>query len=215
MEFPSNSNERKKPAKATEPEKKKLEPIVTDKVLKRKQPLGRRIKDIFARGEFRQAIHFVTMDVLVPSMRDLVVDATSKGIERLVYGDTSPRRKRGYGAGLTTRVAYDQPSRYSSRRSGPVMLPDQPPRGISLARGRQHDEIILASKQDAQMALERLADLIDQYDVATVADLNELLGLPATYTDNNWGWTHLLGADVVQIREGYLLQLPPVEPLQP
>jgi len=213
MDFPSNSQQPKKP-KGGAPAEKKIEKLDVGPVVKRKQPLGRRVKAIFARGEFKQAVQFVAMDVLVPAMRDLIVDATSKGIERLIYGDTSPRRNRGYGPSQNTRVAYNQVSRYSSRRDS-VMLPGQPPRGGALSRHRQADEIILSSRQDAQNALERLADLIDQYEVATVADLNELLDLPATYVDNNWGWTHLLGADVVQIREGYLLQLPPVEPIQP
>jgi hypothetical protein len=208
-DFPSNSQQPKKN------DKKELKKIVEGEVIKRKQPLGRRVKDIFTRGEFRQAVHFVTIDVFLPAVRDLIVDATSKGVERLVYGDTSPRRRRGHGAGLTTRVAYDQPSRYSSRRDVPVMLPGQPPRGMSLSRRRNTDEIILADRQEAQKTLESLADIFDHYEVATVADLNELLGLPATYTDNNWGWTHLLGAEVVHIREGYLLHLPPVEPIQP
>jgi hypothetical protein len=58
-----------------------------------------------------------------------------------------------------------------------------------------------------------MTDIIDVYKVASVTDLHDLVGLPSTYVDNKWGWENLSYANVRQIREGYLLDLPPVEPI--
>jgi hypothetical protein len=91
------------------------------------------------------------------------------------------------------------------------MLPDQPPH-ISQSRRRQDvGEIILASKADAEAVLEEMMDVINDYDVVSVADLNACLGRPSSYVDNNWGWTILKPVDIRQIREGFLLDLPPAE----
>jgi hypothetical protein len=92
------------------------------------------------------------------------------------------------------------------------MLPDQPP--YAPPRRRQDvGEIILISRDEAELVIERLTDIIDKYEVASVADLHDLVGLPTTYVDNKWGWSVLNSVGVRQIREGFLIDLPPVEPI--
>jgi len=212
MDFPSNSQNPKGKPEAPD-EKPRVEKVVKGPVIQKKKPIGERIRGIFARGEFKQAISFVTVDVMIPAIRDLVVDATSKGIERLVYGDTRPRRARGHGAATTTLVSYNDPVNRYSASQHPAMLPKQPPRGGLPSRSRAQGDILLVDKDDAQATLDMLCTLVEQYEVASVADLNDMLGLPATYVDNSWGWTNLAGSRIVQTREGYLLQLPPIEQL--
>jgi len=99
-----------------------------------------------------------------------------------------------------------------------VMLPDQPPLALSYPgqRIQKHEtgDIILASKAEAEMVLDGLSTIISQYDVASVADLHDLVGLPTTFVDNNWGWTRIGGSNIRQIREGFLLDLPPVESIK-
>ena len=56
-------------------------------------------------------------------------------------------------------------------------------------------------------------DIIDTYEVVTVADLNELVGFPTNHVDNKWGWSYLADVQVRQIREGYLIDFPPAEPI--
>jgi hypothetical protein len=62
--------------------------------------------------------------------------------------------------------------------------------------------------------LERMQDIIDKYEVVSVSDLYELLGLPSSYQDNKWGWNYLGDVQVRQIREGYLIDFPSAEPIQ-
>ena len=76
------------------------------------------------------------------------------------------------------------------------------------------DGIILESRREAEEVIDRLGDLIDNYDAATVSDLYELVGITGSFTDDKWGWTDIRSAGIRRVREGYLLQLPRTEPLR-
>jgi len=207
-EFPGNANkdkDAKKPAPKTD---KKIEKVVSGQVTERKKPFGQRFKDTFFGGEFRAARGYVVSEVLLPALRNLIVDATSKGIERMIYGDVSPRRPASRGGYGSPKIQYNSPVQ---RERGPIFLPDQPPR--SRGRRQEINDILFVSREEAELVLERMVDIINDYDVVSKADLNELAGLQSTYVDNNWGWVDLRYASVRQTRDGFLLDLPPYEPL--
>jgi hypothetical protein len=211
---PSNSHKAKsqnKPKKvlaSTGKPKKEVEKVVTGEVTKRKVPLGQRVKAMFFSGDFPGVTRYVTSEVLLPALRNLIVDSTTKGIERMIYGETQTRR---YGPDPRTRYSYNNPvSRDTRRRS---YLPDQPPHPPPRSKTHAIGEVILSSKEEGELVIERLTDIIDTYDVASVADLYDLLGLPTSYIDNKWGWTVLTYADVRQVREGFLIDLPPADPI--
>jgi hypothetical protein len=203
--FPSNSHKKTKPMS---PDQKNVTKVVTGEVVQRKKSLGRRFKDIFMGGDIRGVTRYIAADVLLPAVRNMVVDATTEGIRRAVYGESPARRGRSSDP-MRSRVSYHSPMERSPMR--PTMLPDQPP--YSARRKQDPNEIILVSREEAELVVERLADLIDNFDVATVGDFHELVGLPSTYVDNKWGWTAIRGVDIRQVREGYLIELPPIEPI--
>jgi len=214
MDFPSNSQNPvgdNKAKKAEKPAKEEIQKVTVGVVVQRKKPLGARFKDLFVRGEFKGALHYIGSDVLMPAFKSMIVDATSKGVERVVFGESASRRRinREYGA---PRVQYnraiDRPY-----RDRPGMLPDQPPHTPTRRRGSALNELILVSREEAELVVERLTDIIDKYEVASVADLHDLVGLPTTFVDNKWGWTNLRYVDVRQVREGYLIDLPSPEPI--
>lgn len=210
MDFPGNSHnvtgEPKEPKSDKPP--KEVHKVVTVDAIQRKKPLGRRFKELFFGGEFKGATKYIFGDVLVPALRNMVVDGVTKGIERVIYGEAGPRRRPELGR---PRISYNNPiERYSSRPTR-GMLPDQPPYS---RRGRQEvSDIILVSRDEAELVVERMIDIIDKFDAASIGDLHDLVGLPTTYVDNKWGWTSLGNVNVRQIREGYLIDLPPVEPI--
>jgi hypothetical protein len=205
--FPSNS---KNPVGDNQkPPEKVIESVVTTEVVIRKQSFGRRLKGIFLGPHIKGAANYVFKDVLIPAAKNMIVDATARGAERAVYGE-APRRRYDEGR---PRIRYDaQPERYDRSSSHRGTLPDQPPLG-GVPRRRQSGDIFLVSREEAENVIERLGDIIDVYKVATVADLHSLCNLPRTYIDNKWGWQSITYANVRQVREGFLLDLPPVEPL--
>lgn len=216
MDFPSNSHASKtgtdeRPA-AIEPgvngsEPKKVEKVVTGDVVRRKKPLGKRFMETFVGGDAKGVFGYVMMDVLLPAAKDTIADAVSQAVERLLFGEArSTSRRTGARPGNQPYVSYN---RYSS--SGPRR--EEPRQNISRRARSSHDfdEIILATRAEAEEVIDRIFDLISRYEQATVADLYELVGVTGNYTDEKWGWTDFRGAGVTRISNGYLLDLPKPE----
>jgi len=214
-QFPSNSKrDRETPTeqKSEEP-RKKVEQIVEGEVVRRKKPMGKRVAETFIGTDAKSVWAFVAVDVLVPAAKDMIADAVSQGVERMIYGESTNRSRRGSRRPNDPYVSYN---RYSSRRPGPRDPRDREEPRMSRRAKAQHDfdEIILPTRVEANEVIDRMFDLVSKYEVATVADLYDLVGISGSYTDDKWGWYELRGADVTRTRHGgYLLNLPRPEPL--
>lgn len=199
--FPPNS--RKAETRAPE---KRVERVTSADAVRRKRPLGKQFSRTFIGGDARTAFEYMVVNVLVPAAKEAIVEAASSGFEKLIYGDTRPKRNRmgGPSSGPLGYVSYNrQPNRE------PVGPPQ--PRMLSQRARTRHDfdDIVISSRQEAEEVIDRLFDLISKYNSATVADLYELTGLQSSHTDHKWGWTDLRGATVGRVRGGgYLLELP-------
>lgn len=208
QEFPGNSQnlvgaKKAKPTKAEKPDK--IEPVITGDVIQKKRGLGRKFKDLIQSADFKGTAHYVAMEVIRPAAKNMLADSGNRAIERMVYGESS----RGRPINTRSRTTYNSPV---NRRS--AMLPDQPPHSPRPSVRPQASDIILTSRAEAELVLDALRESVDKYEVASVADLHSLVGLPSPYVDNNWGWYNLDYADVRQVRDGYLLEMPSPEPIQ-
>lgn len=204
-EFPGNSKrDRERGEKQRQPEKK-VERVAQGEVLRRKKPLGKRMKETFFGGDGRGVWEFITGDVLIPSLKDLIADVVTQGIERMIFEDGRSHSRRGR-RDPRGHTRYD---RYSRRDR-------DEPRQMS-RRGRashDFDEIILDSRVEAEEVIDHLYELVNQFEQASVADLYELIGVSGNYTDQKWGWEDLRGAGVTRLPSGgYLLDLPRPDPL--
>lgn len=199
-----------KSGKVQPPEEKHLEPVVSGKVVRQKKPLGRKIKDVFVEADFKSVIRYVCTDVLIPAAKNMIVDGAQEGIKRLVYGNQA-NRPRGYGYGSGSHYSYNNP--INRGYSGGSSAPRPTPQITQGSRRQSPDDIILQSRAEAELVLERLNDVIGKYEFATVADLYSLVGLPSQHTDNTYGWVGLVGVQITQIREGFIIDLPPAEPI--
>lgn len=206
MDFPSNSRNTTGKSTIKAKEEKKLTKVVSGEVTQKKKPLGQRLKTLILSVDFRGATQYVFMDVLVPAVKNMAVDAVDVGVKRMVYGDSSRAPGREYGRSRTT---YNSPV----NRGGSVMLPKQPPHVPPQRSSRVANDIILNTREEAELVLSTLQDIIEKYDFASVSDFHTIVGLPSTYVDNNWGWSGLQYVDIRQIREGWLLDMPSVEPI--
>jgi hypothetical protein len=203
-DFPSNSETSKKGV----PNGKNISPVVSGGAVRRKKSLRKQFKETFVAGDARTAIHYVLFDVLLPAAKDMVVEAGSQGIEKLIFGESRRRGSTRPQAGPTGYVSYNRYAMDQSRQTGPQRAMSRQ------ARARHNfDEIVLDQRSEAEDVIDRLFDLVSRYESASVADLYELVGLSSVHTDNRWGWTDLTGAGVSRIRGGYLLDLPEPEPL--
>ena len=94
------------------------------------------------------------------------------------------------------------------------MLPKQPPYSPPVRPSRASQDIVLNTREEAELVLQTMQDIIEKYEFASVSDFHTIVGLPSTYVDNNWGWSGLQYVDIRQTREGWLLDMPSVEPIQ-
>lgn len=206
MDYQGNAKKAQGP-EITPTASKKIEKVVTGELVTKKKPLGRKIKDLFIDGDAKSTLSYVAMSVLLPAARNMIMDASTKGIERMLYGDRAIQR-RNFGSS-PSRYSYNMPVQ---RARDPLTNPPLGMRTTQTAR-QNRDDIILTSKEEAELVLQSMFDIVNQYEAVSVADLNELVGLPLSPIDNKWGWTYLAGAAVRQVREGYLLDLPAAEPI--
>lgn len=189
---------------------KNVEKVIATEVIIQKKGIGRKFRDLFIEADFKTVIRYVASDVLLPAARNMILDAATKGVERLLYGESAIRR-RNFGMG--SRITYNAPVNRgyggSPLRYAPPVLPE--PRVSRHTR----DNLILSSREEGEIVLERMNDIIDSYDVVTIQDLNDLVGVEgSTHVDNKWGWTNIDHVQIRQVREGYLIDFPPPEPIQ-
>ncbi len=178
-----------------------------------KKPLGKRFAETFIGGDAKGVSGYVLFDVLIPAAKDMVVDAGQEALHRIFYTDSTTRNRRANarsGSSSLGHVAYNRyaPNSSGGRREEPRSNPSRRARAT-----HDFDEIILATRVEAEEVVDRLFDLVSRYESATVADLYELVGVAGSYTDDKWGWTDIRGAGVSRVRNGYLLDLPRPEPL--
>jgi hypothetical protein len=210
-EFPGNS----KSPRPQEPEReKKIEPVVTSTVENRKKPLLKRIAHIFIGGDSKSVVNYVLMDVLVPQAKEMLAEATSQGIERMIYGEARPGHRRGYSSRPSggPATAYN---RYAVRGNNPLgRAGADDRRPVAEPRTQDVDDLLFATRPEAELTLERMYDLIENYETVSIADLNSLIERSSSYTDQKWGWTNLSGSRIYPDRNrGYVLELPRVRPI--
>ena len=73
--------------------------------------------------------------------------------------------------------------------------------------------IVYVRACEAEDVLERMDELIATYQVVSVADFYDLVGVSGNYTDNKYGWTDIRNASVIRVRDGYMIKLPKALPL--
>jgi hypothetical protein len=208
--FPGNSNKGKVDPQA----KPKFEPVIQGEVVQKKKPIGRKFKELFFGGDFKDAGRYIVGDVLLPSARDMVFNAGARGLERLIYGLKIGQAPRGMITG--PRTQYGGFINRADPRS--AMLPHQPPHQAPQILGvrQRHDagEFLVGSQEEAVTIVDNILAAIDQYGLVTVMDICDMLGLASGHVDNKWGWASPVGIGYRQTRNGFVVELPPADPIQ-
>lgn len=203
--YPSNSHKSREEPE-TPPVDKKVERVVTSPVTRRRKSPGKRLAEIFVVGDGQSVGAYILFDVVVPATKEMITDVFAQGIERMMFGESRSRRPSS-GMPRNGRVSYDRYAKSPMAR--------EEPRTLSRRARSVHDfqEVVLKTRVEAEEVIDRLFELTEKYNVATVADLYDLIGVTSTHADQNYGWDDLRGAKVTQVRGGYLLDMPQPEPV--
>lgn len=181
MEYESNSKRSKK------------EKVISGKVKPKKKSGLEKFLEIFIAEDADSVASYLLTDVLVPAFKKTVSEIVSNGIDMLLYGETKASKRASSASHISYGNYYERDER----------------REIKPTRRYGYDDIVLDDRADAQEVLSRMDELIDCYGIVSVADLYDLVGMDCgNYTDNRYGWKDLRNAQVVRVRDGYLLKLP-------
>lgn len=206
MDYPSNSKMRK-----PNTQDKKVEKVISGKVVRKKKTLGQRFKSIFLSEDIDSVSGYILYDILIPSAKEMLYSVITGGAAASLFGEKTGHRTRrekstsyvNYG----TRYIYDQQTRNRAPQQAKQPV-------LNRRASHEFDDIILASRGEAEMVLSHLADLTEEYGLASVADFYALVDLPTNYTDQNYGWDDVSEATVSSVRGGWIINLPKVRPLE-
>lgn len=186
------------PANQTRSQKRPTK-VVEGGVSKQKKSLGKRLGETFLSATFAEVIVDCANEVVVPAIKNMLYDAISGGFQMLLWGEikkTTDGRRGPY-------IDYAGRSRSSRREDIPFKKAH-----------RNVDDVYFETKADAYNVLDNLMAAVDKYGEVSVSDLNDLIGEAGEFTDTKYGWTNLSRAEIKRFRNGWLLVLPNVGPLE-
>ena len=202
-QFPANSHASKQEKAEEERKGHVSKPVVQAGVTQKKRSFGKRFAETFLGEDVDSVGSYILLDVLIPAIRDTIVNIVQSGIEMLIYGDSRGGvRRNEHRSYYNYSTSYrsnsrdrDRAASYRNRRSNSI------------------EDIVCEEKRDADEVIDQLLDLIDRYGQASVADLYDLVGITSSSTDWNWGWFNLSSATTRRVSGGYLIDLPKPQPL--
>lgn len=188
-------------SKAEAEEKKANEKVIKGSAKIHQKTTGEKLKETLFGEGVDNVGDYVVFDVIIPTLKEMVVNSVSDGINMLLFGET----KRGRSSSRNSRSGYVQYESYSRNRDR------------DSGRRAQFDfsDIEFETRADAIDVLDAIEDTISMYDVASVSDLYEFAGITPRPTDNNYGWTSVNTAEILMKRNGsYILSMPRPKPLR-
>lgn len=193
-EYKSNSHKSRQNQNDDIPEKR-VEKVVSGSVKSKKKNGLQKITNVFVPEDVKS---YIFEDIVVPAVKDIILDAV-----RAFLGVSG--NSRGGRSSTSSKISYRKYYDDRDRRDSG---------NVSRTRtGYDYDDIILESRGEAEDVLERMDELIATYQVVSVADFYDLVGVSGNYTDNKYGWTDIRNASVIRVRDGYMIKLPKALPL--
>lgn len=185
----------------TNASKRVVQPVAAGKMKKKSEI--RKFSDVFLADDVGNVGSYILSDVIIPTVKNLFYDIVENSLKMALFGDRGRTKRSGRNVEY---VSYDSMSRRNDRS-----YRDEPK-----VRNRfKYNDIVLETRGDAENVLAQMDAIIDNYDgMVSIADLYDLVGMTGDWTDHDYGWTNLRNAEVIRVREGYMLKFPKAVPLK-
>lgn len=194
-DYKPNSH-RSKEAQSESLAERKVEKVVSGQVKTKKKNDIHKLKDVFLPGDAKTVKSYVLMDVLIPAFKKMISDS----VDIFLNGENRRDSRRSN----TPKVSYRN---YYDRRDEPYAADSRSKSAFD------YDDLIFDNRGDAEAVLTQLDEMIERYKMVSVFDLYDSAGITAPYTANKYGWTDLRNAEVIRVREGYVIKLPKALPI--
>lgn len=188
-------------------ERKPIKPNIRPPRVKKKSFL-QRMGETFLGEDTGNVGQYIIGEVLIPAAKSTIQDMVSGGIEMLLFGESGgrSRSRRDRGKTVVSYGSYFKKDRY-----------DRDSRETRRVPGYHNrlEGIVFESRGEAEIVLDGLVDLLDEYETVSIADFYELAGIEnmIEFTDNGWGWQNLSRARVIHTRDGFEVEFPRPERL--
>ena len=170
----------------------------------RKKTQMQKLADVFVPEDIHQVKRHILLDLIVPRLKIGIVDI----FKALVMGETTSSNSRtpNTNGGKVSYKSYyeEKKERPMTKSSGPIF-----------------DDVILDSREDADLVLQQVGDIISEYGCCSVLSLYDIVGINSKYSQwtlQKYGWTSIDTATIEEIDTsdgpGYLIDLPKAIPLQ-
>ena len=196
-----NSYKSKETASQKEPieERKKVDKVVNGSVKLKKKSGFAKFAGNFISEDVPDVKTYLIKDVAIPTFKKVITEI----VDMILYGRSTKSNRPG------SKVSYT--SYYNDRDRDRDRIRDAAPTRSVF----NYDDIILESRGEAENVLSQMQDLIDTYQMVSVGDLYDLVGITTdNYTVHKYGWMNISTAKVSRVREGYVLDLPKALPLK-
>jgi hypothetical protein len=200
--YTPNSHKFKEEQKTNSSEEKRVSKVVK-KPVKTKKNEVRKLADIFISEDISSVKDYIFMDVLVPAIKKAIYDIVTNGIDMFLYGGTG----KGKSGSSGTRVSY---GKYYEQKNNSGYKGSENVRANS---GFEYEDIIFDNRGEAEAVKQQMQAAIVKYGFVTVADLYDMVDLPAPYTSQKYGWMDVSNAEAARVRDGYMLKLPRAVPI--
>lgn len=199
-----------------EEEKKSIKPIVQVDQDKVKKSTGRQFVQSFIVEDFGVVRDYLLFDILVPAVKDTIVDTACSAINMIFNGsDYNVKRNRWNSSNWNSQNKTNYGTIYRTDNTGYFnrRQPDRRPiddSGWGRRSNMDYMDIPFDTRPDAEKVLDAMRDILDQYPSVSVADFYDLVGYNYgnNYTCNDYGWTDLSNVTVTWSRGAWYIALP-------
>lgn len=201
MDYKPNSHKYQKEQQEGSAEKREIKKVVTKPAQVKKNEM-RRLADTFISEDVSNVGSYIWLDVLVPTIKKAIVDIVTDGVNMVFFGGTGFRGSRNSNTSkISYRSFYDQKDNRGSE--------------TTYTRSRfDYEDIVYASRGEAEAVLEEMDNVIERYGFVTIADMYDMSDRTPPFTSNKYGWTNIGSARVSRTRDGYVIDLPKARPLE-
>lgn len=216
LELSPNSHKYHEEQKAAE-ERQKVESVIDGEAGKKKPSKTKKVKEALI-GDAEEVKSYLLWDVLIPAVKDTMVDLIKAFAEGIFHSAGSGSRNQYVQRnGQRSYVSYS--SYGDGRRNSRYRYYDGPgerPRAQGSYNSRaalDFDEVLYKKRSDAEKVMNAMARKTVECGMVSVADMYEYSKLDSAYTDIEYGWYEIDGAYVDRVRDGYVIRLPRPERL--
>lgn len=179
---------------------KKITPVTSQVTVKKQNDLSKFGKKLFSE-DAKSVGEYVVNDVVVPSIKKLIVDSVKNAIDYFIYGGKTSNNSSGL-----KNVSYQ--NYYTGRPSNTTSNATYTKPNIYAI-----NDVIFNDRGEAETVLLRLKEAVERYGMVSVGDFYDCISQPSKYTDQKYGWRDLSTAQIVRTSGGFSIQFPKITPL--